>query len=255
MHVTTVGRGPDLVLVHGWGMHGGIFAPLVPALSQRARLHLVDLPGHGYSAGSGRRLDLDATIDQAFATLPRAVWLGWSLGGLVALEAARRDPSRVAALVPIATSPRFTRAPDWPHAVETEVFASFARELGGDYRRTLERFLALECHGSDRARLELKTLRAAVFAHGQPDAAALADGLAILAGTDLRAALPTLAMPAVWIAGARDLLVPPAALERASAAMPDARHVTIAGGGHAPFIGHPDAVLDAVETLLDEVTA
>src|SRR5690606_2848134 len=48
--VETHGAGPDLVLVHGWGLHGGLFGPLVPLLAERRRVHVVDLPGHGRSA-------------------------------------------------------------------------------------------------------------------------------------------------------------------------------------------------------------
>ena len=49
MHIDTIGHGPDLVLIHGWAMHGGIFAPLVERLSPQFQLHIVDLPGHGHS--------------------------------------------------------------------------------------------------------------------------------------------------------------------------------------------------------------
>ena len=55
MHIETVGQGPDLVLIHGWALHGGVFAPLVARLSGRFRLHLVDLPGHGHSRDEDRK--------------------------------------------------------------------------------------------------------------------------------------------------------------------------------------------------------
>ena len=38
--ITRVGAGPDLVLIHGWAMHGGIFAPLVDRLAAHFCLHL-----------------------------------------------------------------------------------------------------------------------------------------------------------------------------------------------------------------------
>ena len=49
LHVERSGHGPDVVLLHGWAMHGGVFAPLVERLASRFTLYLVDLPGHGYS--------------------------------------------------------------------------------------------------------------------------------------------------------------------------------------------------------------
>ena len=38
LHVDITGEGPPLVLLHGWAMHGGIFAPLVQALRARRTL-------------------------------------------------------------------------------------------------------------------------------------------------------------------------------------------------------------------------
>ena len=77
LHVEVVGRGPPLVLLHGWAMHGGVFAPLVERLRERCTLHLVDLPGHGMSRDCGVPLALDACIDAIAAQVPAAPWCGW----------------------------------------------------------------------------------------------------------------------------------------------------------------------------------
>jgi pimeloyl-[acyl-carrier protein] methyl ester esterase len=256
MHIETTGQGPDLVLVHGWAMHAGIFAPLRFVLEQHYTLHLVDLPGHGLSGERDTTLDpVDAARRIAQRVPAGAIWLGWSLGGVVCLHAALEMPSAVHGLVMIAASPRFVTMPDWPHGVDASVFAQFGDELARDYRRTLDRFLALECMGSDCARAELRELRAQVFAHGEPAPRALADGLRILAETDLRARLGELRCPSLWIAGARDRLIPAGALEWAAQHAPRGAFVAIAGGGHAPFIGHPDRVLAAFAAWRDRVVA
>ncbi|HRA24442.1 MAG TPA: alpha/beta fold hydrolase, partial [Usitatibacteraceae bacterium] len=49
LHVELAGQGPDLVLLHGWGLHGGVWQGLARELAPAFRLHLVDLPGHGHS--------------------------------------------------------------------------------------------------------------------------------------------------------------------------------------------------------------
>ena len=71
MHIEIHGDGPDLVLIHGWAMHGGIFAPLLDALAARFRVHLVDLPGHGCSRDEARFDVADSARHLAAAT-PRA---------------------------------------------------------------------------------------------------------------------------------------------------------------------------------------
>ena len=142
----------------------------------------------------------------------------------------------------IAATPRFVRDGDWPHAVEGRVFAQFGDDLRNDYAGTLERFLALDTMGSEHARSELRTLKHDLYARGEPAPEALQQGLHLLEQSDLRATLPALSVPTLWLAGRRDLLVPTKAMQASAAVTPQATFVEIAGGGHAPFLGHADRV-------------
>jgi pimeloyl-[acyl-carrier protein] methyl ester esterase len=233
------GQGQPLVLLHGWAMHADIFTPLVDALAADFELHLLDLPGHGRSADAGVPLTLDAAVAAVAARVPaRALWLGWSLGGLVALQAAAHKPDAVRGLVMLAASPRFVRAEDWPAGMDPSVFRGFGSELGRDYRGTLDRFLMLEAQGSDHMRNELRLLRNKVFAHGEPGADVLRDGLGLLENSDLRGHLPDLVMPSLWLAGRRDRLVSPAAMQAAARIVPGARFHQVQHGGHSPFLTH-----------------
>ncbi|WP_460815043.1 pimeloyl-ACP methyl ester esterase BioH [Luteimonas pelagia] len=242
MHVEVGGEGPPLVLLHGWAMHGGVFAPLVARLRRHRTVHVVDLPGHGGSRGSGVALSLAACADAVARAVPVAPWCGWSLGGLVALHAAATRPSDVPALAMLCASPRFVRGHDWKYGVSAEIFQDFARGLRADYRGTLDRFIALEAFGSDHAREEIRTLRAEVLARGEPDASVLADGLELLESTDLRGMLPSLPVPSLWLAGRRDRLVDPRAMREAAALAPGADVHVVEHAGHAPFLTHADEV-------------
>ena len=70
MHLHLEGHGPPLVLIHGWAMHGGVFAPLLRELSAHFECHVVDLPGHGLSEERGG-LDLDRGVDRLRAARSR----------------------------------------------------------------------------------------------------------------------------------------------------------------------------------------
>lgn len=253
LHVEVAGRGPPLVLLHGWAMHGGVFAPLVADLREAFTLHVVDLPGHGGSRSSAVPLELEACARAVAAVVPPAPWLGWSLGGLVALHAAHAWPDRVPALLMHCASPRFVRGEagaDWRYGVSAEIFRDFATGLRADYRGTLERFIALEAYGSDHARDEIRGLRAEVLARGEPDPSVLADGLELLERTDLRALLPALSVPSLWLAGRRDRLVDPRAMEAAAALAPGARFAVVEHAGHAPFLTHAGTVAGHVRGFL-----
>jgi len=255
LHVDVVGDGPPLVLLHGWAMHGGIFAPLVETLRTHRTLHIVDLPGHGHNRGCDVPLELEACADAVLDVVPDAPWCGWSLGGLVALRAASKHPHRVPALAMVCATPKFVVADDWPHGMPASVFRGFADGLQADWRATIDRFIALEAFGSDHMREELRMLRDAVLARGEPSPRVLAEGLGVLEGSDLRATLPGLRMPSLWIAGRRDRLVDPRALRAAANLAPDARFVQVEHAGHAPFLTHADEVATALLAFLAEAGA
>ena len=83
------GQGPDVVLVHGWAQHGGIWTDVARALSAEFRVTVPDLPGHGRSRDFlPRAFTADALAEEVRRVLPGpATWVGWSLGGFVALAA------------------------------------------------------------------------------------------------------------------------------------------------------------------------
>jgi pimeloyl-[acyl-carrier protein] methyl ester esterase len=184
------GSGPDLVLIHGWGLHGGVWDGFVPLLEPYFRILRVDLPGHGSSGWSGEATLDDMTAAVLAVTPAKAAWLGWSLGGLVAMRAALQAPARVRALLLLASTPCFVRRHGWQCALLPALLDTFAAELQQDYLRTLNRFLALQVRGSDSSGPVLRLLRDQLLAKGEPAPAALQAGLDILRNTDLREDLP-----------------------------------------------------------------
>ncbi len=250
IHLETIGNGPDLVLLHGWGLHGGIFRSVVPLLTPRYRLHLVDLPGHGRSALPAEGYTLNNVARSVAAAVPpEATWLGWSLGGRIALAAAAQGAS-IARLILVGANPCFTQRAGWPHGMPEAEFEQFAASVRDNWEQTLQRFLAIQARGSERAREELRALRQDLFAHGQPQPAALAGGLTILRDADLRSVLSTIKQPTLVLHGARDTLAPLPAAEYTASHLPRGQLCVIDNAGHAPFLSHPDAFLAALEAFL-----
>lgn len=249
----TVGAGADMVLLHGWGMHAGVWEDVVEELADHHRVTVIDLPGHGFSRACGFGPDLGALTARVAAVAPqRAVWVGWSLGGLVAQRLALDHPQRVAGLALVASSPCFVARPDWPHAMERAVLHQFAEGLGRDYRATLNRFLALEVHGSQGASTQLRQLKAMIFQHGEPDPRALADGLEILETTDLRPELSKLSCPLLLLLGRRDNLVPASLGAAIQARVSGARLRIFEEAGHAPFFSHLRDFTDCLGSFADD---
>ncbi|HET7395060.1 MAG TPA: pimeloyl-ACP methyl ester esterase BioH [Gammaproteobacteria bacterium] len=247
LHTEVRGSGPELVLVHGWGVNSGVWQPIVPLLAKHYRVTSVDLPGHGASSKVSMPVSLAAVTQQVLEVAPSfAIWLGWSLGGLVCLQIAAHFSVRVRGLILSNTTPRFITAADWPHAMPPAQLDVFATELTLDFADTVRRFLALQVMGDQHARATLRALRDSVLSRGDPDAGSLAAGLSILRDSDLRDDLRHITAPTLVMAGAYDRVTPSQAGEFMASAIKDAEFICLPRAAHAPFISHS---LDFVQAL------
>jgi len=98
------GDGPPLVLVHGLGGTIENWRALAPPLAIDHRVLVPDLPGHGGSGLLSEARDVDALSEAVLGIVDaeeagEAVWIGHSLGGLVALRAAALRPDAIRGLV------------------------------------------------------------------------------------------------------------------------------------------------------------
>ncbi len=253
--VESVEAKPHLILLHGWAMHGGIFAPLLPHLQRHFKVRCINLPGHGSQHDSTLPLEFSAFWQGLLPTLERPVYvLGWSLGGLFALHGALRFPEHLCGLILMNASPSFVARSDWPQGMPATVFRQFAADLAQDYDGTLRRFFMLEAQGSEHLRADLRRLQANAFEFGRPDPEVLRQGLYLLESTDLRAQLPQLHVPSLWLAGRRDRLVNPAAMQAAAELAGGDFHCD-EHGGHAPFLTHPEAAANAIRMFAEGMHA
>ncbi|MEN3030666.1 pimeloyl-ACP methyl ester esterase BioH [Chromobacterium amazonense] len=248
LFVETLGQGPDVVMLHGWGLHGGVFSRVAEQLAARFCVHLVDLPGHGASPALAR-FDADAVADIVAAHFPLpAHVVGWSLGGLIAQHWAARHPDRVKSLALIATSPRFVRDDSWPHAQARQSIEAVAQSLDGAFEQMLERFLALQMMGAPAARDTLKALRGELFAHGRPQG--LLPALELLLEADARELADRIRCPAALFYGVRDAITPIGAGRWLADTLGDAVLYEFPQASHAPFLSHePDFVRALAEHL------
>lgn len=260
LHADSHGSGAPLLLIHGWGMHGGMWGGVVEQLAEHFCVLAVDLPGHGYSRGQktedrGQKHEqlLDEIVDSLSAQFSEPLFVcGWSLGGLIAQHWALRYPQQISRLVLVSSTPCFMQRPGWDCAMAAQALEAFSASLQQNFALTLRRFLALQVRGAERERELLVELRNLLASRNDPDVGALQAGLEILRGCDLRLALPDIAQPALVIAGARDTLTPLQASQYQAEQLPDARLAVIEGAAHAPFLSHPEEFFEHLTSFLHE---
>jgi pimeloyl-[acyl-carrier protein] methyl ester esterase len=256
LKIRTVGMGPSLVLLHGWGVNSGVWQPITAQLEQYFSVTYVDLPGFGENYQVlPKSYDLMSLAISVASVVPEnSVLVGWSLGGLVAQQIALHEPEKVSQLVLIATSPKFQKSDDWP-GIEPTILQAFSQQLVKNLSKTIDRFLAIQAMGSDSAKSDIKKIKSSIEASPQADISALTAGLTILEQVDLRAELASLTMPVHWMLGRLDSLVPAKLNEYVQQRLPSNHSVTIfTHASHAPFISHTEHFMADFLTTVKEST-
>ena len=271
------GAGPDVVLLPAWQLVDSRMWDLqVAALSGSARVITHDARGSGRS---GRPRDPAAyaapeLVADALAVLDatgteRAVLVGQSFGGGLALMLAALHPDRVAGLVMVGATVNLGGDADAPIVAaglrfdedlgpRTQGWDRYNRHAWGrDFPGFVRWFVdsaAPEPHvaglreqavawGLEQDPTLLATVTAARFAVPPAEQAVL-----------LRALADRITCPAVVVHGDRDAIVPPA-WGAALASRLGAEHIVLPGAGHCPHLSYPDAVASAVAGLLQRSPA
>jgi pimeloyl-[acyl-carrier protein] methyl ester esterase len=248
-HVERSGSGPDLVLLHGWGLHSGAWTDLIPALGSRWRVHAIDIPGHGHSAHVEAGTFDEATGRLANLVPKGATVCGWSLGGLLAQNLASRHPDRVARLALVATTPCFVARPDWPHGMKEAAFRTFSEGLANDRDAMLRRFVALNALHGPQGRDAVRRFTARLAERGPPSDRTLGVTLGWLRDVDLRERARQLRLPTSIVHGSRDVIVPVGAGNWLWQNIPDSTLHEIPEAAHMPFYSHPAQLIGALEAL------
>ena len=245
LHHAREGSGPPLVLLSGIGMDGSAWAPVLDRLTPERDVWRVDLPGFGGSAaiadGPCGIVQLADAVGDFLDTsgLERPHVAGNSLGGVVALELARRG--RVAsatALSPAGFANRAEREFAWfslraTYAVSARLHAHAPALLR---RPRLRRLL----YGQLFAHAERMTPR---DAYANMSVLLEAEGFhPVLEAMEGYCFRGPLASPATIAWGTRDGLLLPTEALRARRELPEARHLWLRGCGHVPMSDDPDQV-------------
>ncbi len=236
---------PKLFLIPGWAVNSSIWYAIADRLEEVYELCYYDFPGYGTRQSLGGNLTLNELVADAIAqSPPGAVWMGWSLGTIVALEAARQSPERISKLVLTNPSPKFMTGDDWPHGQTAAAMDNLQKRFESDYETALKRFLLLQAGTDAAARKLAKETLKKLAQHPRPDWQALQSGLEILRQTDLRPGAHQITLPTRIIVGQEDRVIPPAAGIDLHQRITGSKLIELATG-HAPFIEQPAQFIEA----------
>lgn len=253
-----------VVLIHGWGLNSAVWQPLIDNLSDEFTntfyIITVDLPGFGENVDKELNSYSLANICRYITNTIKqpAIYLGWSLGGLVATEMALNYPEKVLALITVASSPRFLEETAeqhevclsvWP-GVKSKILDVFHQQLKVDTKKTITNFLKIQAMGSPHIRQDIKQITKLVFQHKMANKTTLNQSLSLLEHSDHRQRLQDITQPFLRLYGEADNLVPKAVIGQISKLAQNSEQHIFKQASHAPFISHANDFINILSAWL-----
>ncbi len=244
------GTGPTVLLIHGWTCNRTFWERQVHGLRERLTLITVDLRGHGESSHPQKGYSMAAMAGDLEALVralrvPRIAVVGWSMGGMLALELAGRLGDRLSALGLVCTTAGGLADPKNPNAA-TERAAEMKRAVEQDFRGFARGFAASLFKDGAASPLHAWAVREIQRTPPHVASACLDATLAF----DARKKLAGITTPTAVLHGRHDQLLPLANGEVLAKGIRGAELVVFEQSGHSPHLEEPEAFNAAVAKLV-----
>jgi sigma-B regulation protein RsbQ len=258
-NVTLLGRNDaprTLVFAHGFGTDQTVWHDMAKPFLADYRVVLFDHVGAGGAdseAYSPIRYDgLDAYVDdlldiRAVLDSRETLLCGHSLGALVSLKAASRQPESFSGLILIGASPRYLNDGDYHGGFEQAELDAMYEDMQTNYYAWASGFAPLAMRNDDRP--ELAENFAATLQSLRPDIALAVLRMAMQC--DLRKLLTALRLPTLIIQSHHDIAVPMAVGDYLHAHIPGSQLKVVEASGHLPHVSAPGEVIAAIREFLN----
>lgn len=239
-----------IVLLHGWGCDSESWAPIILQLQSLAHVIAIDLPGFGHSPAI-ENFSVDAVVDFIVERIPdNCILIGWSLGGMLAVQVAARYPQKISQLITLAANVKFVASRNYVSAMPLVVNRNFNKSFEADPSATLKLFAGLLAQGDIAERALLKKIRSVVADKSiTPN---WLQALHVLAQLDNRDAFAVLTQPALHILGEADVLVPASAAPVLSALNAHQQVHLLPQAAHALHWSQPEKVIELIATFIQQ---
>jgi pimeloyl-ACP methyl ester esterase len=243
---------PVIFCIHGWASNANVFKPLAQIFDEHFHFVAVDLPGFGDSPCDNAEADYDINklVSALLDIAPKgAAWLGWSLGGMLAVQAAARAPDQIKRVMTICSNAQFVASNQWKQGVPLPLYNGFMEKID-DVKITLRRFAALTVVGEQKDMLKhLKWLQKNTQSENT-QSAVLKASLELLALIDNRKLLGLLPQPCLHMLATNDAIVP----NKLSQALNDLnpKHLVsfVPNGSHACLVTQPQSLANGILTFM-----
>jgi len=179
-----------------------------------------------------------------------SILMGWSMGGMIAMEAAAAVPSNISALVLACTSPRFCKTHDYRFGFALERVTALAESLENDIDGALREFISWTARPLV---LSEQALDGLVLSARETGTSSLLQGLHYLMSCDLRTRLGDIHIPTLVLHGRQDAIVPWRGGKLLADSIPNARWERIDHCSHDFALRSPRVVTERVKAFQESL--
>jgi pimeloyl-ACP methyl ester carboxylesterase len=238
-----------LLLVSGWAHPAEALQPLAEQLGRRHSVRVFAIHELADRSGRSDRSDYAAGLIRELEREKKpCVLAGWSMGGMIALEAAATSTRHVAALILISSAPRLAAAPDFPQGVPPRVLRSMTLSFRRGPERTLSEFFINAAFPHPLPPPLLQEKLAAAMAIGTDR---LAEQLRYLTESDLRKVARRLTTPVLVLHGSLDRIIPVGTAAWMKAPCPGVQMREWPDGGHSLPLQQPGRIAGPILRFLE----
>jgi malonyl-CoA O-methyltransferase len=239
-----------IVLLHGWGSNSNSWQSIIPALQKISNVIAIDLPGFGASPAI-ENFALEPVLELIAEHLPdKVVIIGWSFGGMLAVQLAARYPQKISRLVTLASNVKFIASRDYETAMSMAVNRQFVKGFEQAPEDTLKLFGGLMAQGDVNDRVLLKKMRNS----STPETinANWLQALQVLAQLDNREVFSQLVQSGLHLLGEADVLVPAGAAQSLATLNKKQSVKLLPATAHAVHWSQPELVAQMIAAFLVE---
>ncbi|CAL4325542.1 pimeloyl-ACP methyl ester esterase BioH [Buchnera aphidicola] len=227
----------NLILLHGWGINSKIWYYIVQELKIFFKIHLIDFPGFGKNKNL-HPLHIDDIINLLHTYMPKnAIWIGWSIGGLIASQYALKYPMNILGIITVSSSPCFLSKKNWP-GIKKNFLDILCKNLITNYYKTINNFLSYNTIHTLQSTQEINILKNILLSQPKPSLNTIKYGLNTLCTSDLCLQIRYIKKPFLRIYGNLDVLVPIKIAYILNNQCLYSSSIIINNASHLPFISH-----------------
>ncbi|WP_343126517.1 alpha/beta fold hydrolase [Buchnera aphidicola] len=241
-----------IILLHGWGLDSNIWKNFLFLFSSQYTIYIIDFPGYGKNFFL-KNMSFKEISKFLLKIIPKKViWIGWSLGGLLATYMSYYFPKRTYGTILITSSPYFLKTKKWP-GISKKILKNLKKKMIFSYENFLKEFYFSQMYIYEKKKNKNQYINLKKFLKHQPSSYTINYGYQWLIKIDNRKKILNLKTPIFRIYGELDLLVPYKIENYLQKYIINGQSYIIPHSAHIPFISHPINFTKIIKNIFKKI--